>query len=51
MKPIKRKLALGTAIALLIMFGVETIAIASPEIMPGTVITNNDCGGDKDDDC
>lgn len=51
MKLLKRRLALATAIALLAIFGVETIAVAAPNTMPGTVITNNDCGGDKDDDC
>ncbi|MGP0128066.1 MAG: hypothetical protein ACTMUB_02060 [cyanobacterium endosymbiont of Rhopalodia musculus] len=51
MKPIKCQLALGTAIVLLTIVGIETIAVAVPHIMPGNVITNNDCGGDKDDEC
>ncbi|XTZ10691.1 MAG: hypothetical protein ACQZ3N_01910 [cyanobacterium endosymbiont of Rhopalodia yunnanensis] len=51
MKPIKCQLALGTAIVLLTIIGIETIAFAIPHIMPGNVITNNDCGGDKDDEC
>ena len=53
MKPIKRKLALGTAIALLFMFGVETMAIASSTSTPGTTVSQTDpkCGGDPDDKC
>lgn len=51
MKSIKRQLAIGTAIVLLSIVGIKTIAVAAPHIMPGNVITNNDCGGDKDDEC
>ncbi|BAP18158.1 MAG: hypothetical protein KPI85_01755 [cyanobacterium endosymbiont of Epithemia adnata isolate EadnSB Bon19] len=51
MKPIKCQLFWGTAIVLLTIVSIETIAFAIPHIMPGDVITNNDCGGDKDDEC
>ncbi|WP_267384025.1 hypothetical protein [Cyanobacterium sp. uoEpiScrs1] len=51
MKPIKYQLALGTVIVLLTIISIETIAVATPHIMPGNTITNNDCGGDKDDEC
>ncbi len=51
MKSIKRKLALGTAIAFLGIFAVETIAVAASDIMPEIVVTKSDCGGDKDDEC
>ena len=51
MKSIKTQFALGTAIVLVTIVGVETIAVAAPHIMPRNVVTNNDCGGDKDDEC
>lgn len=51
MNLIKRRLALGTAIILLAIFGIQTFTVAAPNSMSGTVISNNDCGGDKDDDC
>ncbi|ACK66145.1 hypothetical protein PCC8801_2113 [Rippkaea orientalis PCC 8801] len=53
MKPIKHKLALGIAIALLTLFGVETLAMASPQTLPGTTVSQRDpkCGGDPDDKC
>jgi hypothetical protein len=51
MKPIKYQLFLGTAIVLLTIVGIETIAFAIPHIVSGDIITNNDCGGDKDDEC
>lgn len=51
MKPIKYQLFWGTAIVLLTIVGIETIAFAIPHIMSGDIITNNDCGGDKDDEC
>ncbi|MEA5533725.1 hypothetical protein [Crocosphaera sp. XPORK-15E] len=48
----KRKLAVGMAIALLFVFGVETMAVASPNLISGTVITQQkDCRGDDKDDC
>ena len=51
MKPIKSQLALGTAVVLLTIFSMETLAVTVPHIMPGNAITHNDCGGDKDDEC
>ncbi|MEM8779586.1 MAG: hypothetical protein AAGF26_12090 [Cyanobacteria bacterium P01_G01_bin.49] len=48
----KRKLATGLAIALLIVFGVETMAVASYNPISGSVIAyDKDCPGDDKDDC
>lgn len=48
----KRKLATGLAIALLIVFGVETMAIASSNpISDSVIVYDKECPGDDKDDC
>ncbi|MEA5511505.1 hypothetical protein VB715_17165 [Crocosphaera sp. UHCC 0190] len=48
----KRKLAAGMAIALLLVFGVETMAVAAPNsILDSVIVHDKDCPGDDKDDC
>ena len=48
----KRQLATGLAITLLVVFGVETMAVASPNLISDSVIAyDKDCPGDDKDDC
>jgi hypothetical protein len=51
MKPMKRQLALTIVLALLVIFGAEVAAVASPNSNIGSVIAkNNECPkGDRDD--
>ncbi|MGB5770983.1 MAG: hypothetical protein WBM32_14110 [Crocosphaera sp.] len=48
----KRKLATIMAISLLVVFGVETMAVASTNPFSDSVIVSEkDCPGDDKDDC